>query len=756
MRTAAAAATTTTLLFSSAFRSSTASLRRPAAAAAAAASPGVRLPSLRRTFHAAPPSLQSNTNTNSKNKMSNTAAVNRDAVPFQRAQLEGLCQKRFFYTQAFEIYGGVAGLYDYGPMGASLQANIITQWRNHFILEEEMLELDTTIMTLADVLKTSGHVDKFADFMCKDLKNGEIFRADHLVEGVLEARIQGHNMAIAAEQQASSSSGAAGAAGADPAAEKDDKKRKKKVKAVAVKLDQAVVDEYNHTLAQIDNYTGPELGALIKKYDIRAPESGNEVSDPVEFNLMFDTQIGPTGAVKGYLRPETAQGHFVNFARLLEFNNGRVPFASAHIGKSFRNEISPRAGLLRVREFTMAEIEHYVDPLEKDHEKFDDVANLVLSFLPKDIQEAGKTDLVKISIGEAVKTGMVDNQTLGYFLGRIHLFLLKIGINPERLRFRQHMGNEMAHYASDCWDAEIHTSYGWIECVGCADRSAYDLTVHSKRTKRDLVVQQQLKEPKIYDKLVPVLDMKKLGPAFKKQAKAVEEAVLALDQAALEQAQSELKNGKTSVAVGSETVELADDLLKVEKRTIKETVREFTPNVIEPSFGIGRIFYSLLEHSFWVRPEEAAAAGASAPTTTTAAAADKAAVFRGVLSLPPLVAPIKVLIVPISATPQLSPLVKEVSRKLRSANVAIRVDDSSATIGRRYSRNDELGTPYACTIDFASVSKGTMTLRERDTTSQRIGSIDDVVRVIVDLCEGRLDWAGACAKLPEYSGEQAV
>ncbi|KAK0547836.1 Glycine--tRNA ligase 1, mitochondrial [Tilletia horrida] len=673
--------------------------------------------------------------------------VKKDAVPFQRAHLEGLCQKRFFYTQAFEIYGGVAGLYDYGPMGAALQANIITQWRNHFILEEEMLELDTTIMTLADVLKTSGHVDKFADFMCKDTKNGEIFRADHLVEGVLEARIQGHNMALAQESSAASSVTAA-----DATTEKDDKKRKKKVKAVAVKLDQSVLDEYNHVLAQIDNYTGPELGDLIKKYDIRAPESGNPVSDPVEFNLMFDTNIGPTGHIKGYLRPETAQGHFVNFARLLEFNNGRVPFASAHIGKSFRNEISPRAGLLRVREFTMAEIEHYVDPLEKDHEKFADVADLVLAFLPKGTQEAGKTDLLHQSIGEAVKSGMVDNQTLGYFLGRIHLFLIKIGIDPKRLRFRQHMGNEMAHYASDCWDAEIHTSYGWIECVGCADRSAYDLTVHSKRTKRDLVVQKSLKEPNIYDKLVPELDMKKIGPALKKQAKPVEEAILALDQPALERMQSELKNGKTSISPSgaTEPVELTGDLLKIELKTIKETIREFTPNVIEPSFGIGRIFYSLLEHSFWVRPEDNAAA------STAAATPDKALTFRGVLSLPPLVAPVKVLILPISSSAELSPIVKEVSRKLRSANVAVRVDDSSATIGKRYSRNDELGTPFACTIDFATKAKGTLTLRERDTTAQRIGSIDEVVSVITDLCENRIDWAGACARLPEYSGEQAV
>ncbi len=182
-----------------------------------------------------------------------------------------------------------------------------------------MLELDTTIMTLADVLKTSGHVDKFADWMCKDTKNGEIFRADHLVEGVLEARLEGDKQARAKE------AGETIAVPAEAAGGDDKKSKKKKVKSSAIKLDDALVAEYTSTLAQIDNFDGKQLGELIRKYDIRSPESGNEVSEPIEFNLMFESSIGPTGQVKGYLRPETAQGHFVNFQRLLEFNNGRVP-----------------------------------------------------------------------------------------------------------------------------------------------------------------------------------------------------------------------------------------------------------------------------------------------------------------------------------------------------------------------------------------------------------------------------------------------
>jgi hypothetical protein len=110
------------------------------------------------------------------------------ASTFDKSNFDQLMLKRFFFTPSFDIYGGVAGLYDYGPPGSALQANVLNAWRRHFIVEEDMLELDTTIMTLASVLETSGHVAKFADWMVKDVKTGEIFRADHLVEAVLEAR----------------------------------------------------------------------------------------------------------------------------------------------------------------------------------------------------------------------------------------------------------------------------------------------------------------------------------------------------------------------------------------------------------------------------------------------------------------------------------------------------------------------------------------------------------------------------------------
>lgn len=455
-----------------------------------------------------------------------------------------------------------------------------------------MLEVDTTAVTLGEVLKTSGHVDKFTDWMTRDTKTGDIFRADHLIEAVLEARLKGDKEARGVQQTEQP--------------KEDEKKKKKKVKSTAVKLDDAVVQQYETILAQIDNFDGEGLADLIAKHTIKSPETQNDLTKPVEFNLMFESSIGPTGQVKGYLRPETAQGHFVNFARLLEFNNGRVPFASAQIGKSFRNEISPKQGLLRVREFLMAEIEHYVDPLKKDHPRFSEVENVELQILPKEVQVEGKTDLTTITVGEAVKKGIIDNQTLGYFVARINLFLQKIGINKDRLRFRQHMSNEMAHYASDCWDAEIHTSYGWIECVGCADRSAYDLTVHAVRTGQPLVVREPLPEIKIEEKWAPEINKKKFGPTFRANQKIVESTIFALDQPRLECIKKEFdEQGKSDVqAADGNKYELTPELLTIEKKTFKETKREFTPNVIEPSFGIGRILYALLEHSFYAREQD--------------------------------------------------------------------------------------------------------------------------------------------------------
>lgn len=640
------------------------------------------------------------------------------AKEFDRSDLEALLLKRFFYAPSFGPYGGVAGLYDYGPAGCALQSNILNVWKQHFVMEENMLELDCTMLTPYDVLKTSGHVDKFADYMVKDTQNGEIFRADHLVKNVLKKRLAGD----------------------------DHKKKNKEV------ISEETKKEYEEVLEQLDNYDGKGLDELIKKYDIRS-DAGNPVSECTLFNLMFETQIGPTGNLKGFLRPETAQGQFLNFKRLLDYNTGAMPFASAQIGKSFRNEISPRQGLLRVREFTMAEIEHFVDPENKKHHRFNEVKDVEIVFYPATNQMEGK-GTVTTTVGKAVESGMVNNETLGYFIARIYLFLIKIGIKHEKLRFRQHMANEMAHYACDCWDAEILNSYGWIECVGCADRSAFDLTVHQKRTGEKLVVQEALPEPIVRDRWVIEINKPKFGPAFKKNVRYVqsyfdemledpsikypkttkdseklwnEEKVLNFKK------MLEEGNGSCTIKYLDNEYTITSDMVAVNKITEKINVREYIPNVIEPSFGIGRIFYSLIEHSYWVREGDEQ---------------------RAVLSFPPCVAPIKCLLTPISHQDEFVPVLKDIASKLRTHNISNRVDDSSNTIGRRYARNDELGIPFGITIDFQTTKDQTVTLRERDSTMQVRDTIDTVVGLVDKLVQGKMEWKDVLANHKAFTTQE--
>jgi glycyl-tRNA synthetase len=291
----------------------------------------------------------------------------------------------------------------------------------------------------------------------------------------------------------------------------------------------------------------------------------------------------------------------------------------------------------------MAEIEHYVDPDNKDHPKFDQVKHIELNFLPADVQLSGKTNCIKMSIGEAVSSKMVNNQTLGYFLARVALFLQKIGIVPEYLRFRQHMKTEMAHYATDCWDAEIFSSYGWVECVGNADRACYDLSVHSKRTKEKLVVREKLPNP-IQKSIVKLkIDKKVAGIKFKNESKVLVSYLEGLEECDLLELKCKMESGNGAVEISANGIQFSLDSSIVSIENVTETlhVREYIPSVIEPSFGIGRIIYSLLEHSFWARQEDE---------------------NRTVLSLPPLVAPVKCLIIPLSHNSEFKPFLQEFGR----------------------------------------------------------------------------------------------
>ncbi|NWS56294.1 GARS ligase, partial [Chunga burmeisteri] len=616
-----------------------------------------------------------------------------------RVKMEDTLKRRFFYDQAFSIYGGVSGLYDFGPVGCALKNNIIQAWRQHFIQEEQILEIDCTMLTPEPVLKTSGHVDKFADFMVKDVKNGECFRADHLLKAHLQKLMS-------------------------------DKKCTAEKKA-----------EMENVLTQLDNYGQQELADLFVNYNVKSPITGNDLSPPVSFNLMFKTSIGPGGNMPGYLRPETAQGIFLNFKRLLEFNQGKLPFAAAQIGNSFRNEISPRSGLIRVREFTMAEIEHFVDPSEKNHPKFQNVADLNILLYSSKAQVSGQSANV-MRLGDAVQQGVINNSVLGYFIGRIYLFLIKVGVSPEKLRFRQHMENEMAHYACDCWDAESKTSYGWIEIVGCADRSCYDLSCHARATKVPLIAEKPLKEPISFqnkpDLNIVQFEANKgaIGKAYKKDAKVVMEYLSVCDECYITEMEQLLnEKGEFTVETEGKTFILTKDMVTVKRFQKTLHVEEIIPNVIEPSFGIGRIMYTVFEHTFHIREGDEQ---------------------RTFFSFPAVVAPFKCSVLPLSQNQEFMPFVKELSEALTRNGISHKVDDSSGSIGRRYARTDEIGVAFGITIDFDTVNRTphTATLRDRDSMRQIRAEISELPAIIRDLANGYLTWADVEAKYPQFEGQE--
>lgn len=660
---------------------------------------------------------------------------------FDRAAFESLLRRKVFLWQSFEPYGAVKGLFDYGPPLENLEAEVINIWRDHFIRHEKMMALKCSMLTPYEVLKTSGHVDKFADYMCKDPKTGEILRSDHLIKDVIEARLNGDREARGEKVDEAED---------DPKL----KKKKAKVSKTTVKLDDSVKKEYEHLLATLDDCTGEDMGALIKKHDIRNPTSGNEVEPPVSVNLMFQTQIGATGKEPAFLRPETAQGQFLSFQKLLEFSDGQLPMASASIGYSFRNELSPRSGLLRVREFLMAEVEHFVDPESgKKHPKFASVRDVKLPLLDRKTQSEGGSTPTITTIGEAVDSKLVDNETLGYFLVRIMMFMEKIGVDQKKLRFRQHMANEMAHYAADCWDCELLNSYGWIECVGCADRSAYDLSVHEKATGVFLKVREPLKEPYKVEEWQANLDKKKSGPKLKKDQAKVEAALKDLSQDMKEKLSLMMeKEGKVEVPVpdmDGRKVELDKDIVSFTKESRTETMREYTPNVIEPSFGIGRILYSLMEHVYWTRE------GDTARSVRTAFLTDKTKTNKSqVMSFKPTIAPIKVLVVPLQKDAKFTPLLTELGERLDDAQLSFKVDQSGVSIGKRYSRNDELGIPFGITVDYESLEGKGFTLRDRDSTKQVRSSLEEILEAITRMCRGKETWTDVQKRLPAYEGKE--
>ncbi len=575
-------------------------------------------------------------------------------------QVIELAKRRGFLWSSFELYGGTAGFYDYGPLGAMLKRRVENIWRDIFVINEGYYEIEAPTIGVEDIFIASGHVGGFSDPLTECSKCHEAFRADHLVQNVVDMP---------------------------------------------------------------DTLSADELTGVIGKNDIKCPECGGRLGAVYEFNLMFKTSIGPGSKKMGYLRPETAQGMFVDFPRLLKFYRDHLPFGATQIGKAYRNEISPRQGVIRLREFTQAEAEIFIDPRDKTHPKFMEIAGIEMNLYSREGQETGETQ--KMSVGEAVSNGIIAHEFLGYCLARTYQFLIRVGVSPEKLRFRQHMKDEMAHYAADCWDAEIQSErFGWVEVVGIADRTDYDLKAHAKQSETELSVYVPYDKPKKVERFAVKPNMGVLGPRFKGKAGKIAAALRALKP-------EELSGEFIELTVDGEHVKLEKELVSFESVSEEVHGENIIPHVIEPSFGIDRTINSLLEHSYF--EEKAIEEGEEDET-------------RIVLRLPPEVAPVQAAVLPLLTRDELVKPATEIANSLRRAGVLVAFDDSG-TIGRRYRRNDEIGTPYSITVDYKTLDDGTVTIRDRDTMKQVRAGMGNIAGNIYDLIYRGKSFSDAGKKL---------
>ena len=432
-------------------------------------------------------------------------------------ELVALCKRRGFIFQSNEIYGGIQGLYDYGPLGVELKNNIKQTWWASMVYDRDDIEgLDASILTHKDVLKYSGHEDTFTDPMVDCKSCGERFRSD-----------------------------------------------------------------------QVPDY--------CKKEDL---------TEPRQFNLMFKTNVGPVddSSSLAYLRPETAQQIFTNFKNVVDSTSRTLPFGIAQIGKAFRNEITPRNFIFRVREFEQMELEFFVNP-GSDDEWHDKWVKLRLDWWEKQ------------------------------------------GVPREAIELLYVEGDELAHYSKKTVDLMYKFPHGTEELEGIANRTDFDLGSHSKN-QDDLNIQAKV-----------------------------------------------TKNSSSNSKLAIQD---------------KDSNKWLVPFVIEPSAGVERAFLAILNEAYQVEELEDGKT-------------------RVLLSLKPHLAPIKAAVIPLKKNNKdLVDLAFKLKNELQSIKLGRVVVENTGNIGKSYRKHDEIGTPICITVDFDTLEKNKVTIRDRDNMSQEIVEIEKV------------------------------
>lgn len=480
--------------------------------------------------------------------------------------------RRGIFFPSSEIYANApAGFYDFGPYGAAIRRKIIDAWRKEIVHKTSMMEIYGSQIMPADVFKASGHLASFNDPITQCAKCNTIHRADKLLED-------------------------------------------------------ATGKHYPEAMAN-DEFTKE-----IQAHKLKCPKCKGDLGVVKRFNMMVRTEVGVSTKAETYLRPETCQSIFCDFSRLMKTMRMKLPQGIAQVGRSFRNEISPRQTLLRQVEFSQMEAEVFFDPAHVNEiEGFDEIKDH-----PIQVMRIGSDKIESVLARSLVDKGIVSGKLIAYFLAHTQRFFEHLGIPREKMRFREVGSDERPFYSKETWDFEVETSLGWVELVANNNRTDYDLKKHGEGSKQDL--------------------------------------------------QYVYPDGKKVI-----------------------------PHVWEISIGLDRTFYAVLEHSY--REEE------------------KNGEKRVVLGIRPALAPITVAVFPLlSNKDELKKKAREVYEILRCYDAFY---DESGSIGKRYARVDEIGCPWAATIDFDSLQNEDVTLRDRDSTEQKRIKIKDLKQALYDLYTGQ-------------------
>lgn len=486
------------------------------------------------------------------------------------------CKEYGFVFPSSEIYDGLGAVYDYGQNGVELKNNIKRYWWDSMVLlHENVVGIDAAIFMHPTTWKASGHVDAFNDPLIDNKDSKKRYRADVLIEDLL--------------------------------AKYDDKIEKEVEKAAKrfgesfdaalfrqtnprVQEHQAKRDEIHARFVKALNDSDlAELKQIIVDYEVVCPISGTKNwTDVRQFNLMFSTEMGSTadGAMKIYLRPETAQGIFVNYLNVQKTGRMKIPFGIAQIGKAFRNEIVARQFIFRMREFEQMEMQFFVRP-------------------GSEMEWFKKWKETRLKWHKA------------------------LGLGDHKYRFHDH--DKLAHYANAATDIEFEMPFGFKEVEGIHSRTDFDLGSHEKYSGKSI---------KYFD---------------------------------------------------------------------PELNESYTPYVIETSIGVDRTFLSIMAAAY---TEEQLDNGES----------------RVVLKLPPVLAPVKLAVLPLVKKDGLPEKAREIMDSLKF-DFKCQYDEKDS-IGKRYRRQDAIGTPFCVTVDHDSLTDNTVTIRYRDTMQQERVAVDQLHDII--------------------------